>query len=86
MKGPNAKVRVSSYICPRAPADTPKKRKTSQDQNNGRNDNQDDIFTSKPTAVFTPKGGRSHTLSIAIPGSIVAKYVFPESRVNNEPS
>lgn len=49
-----------------------KKRKTSHDQNNGRNDNQDDIFTSKPTAVFTPKGGRSHTLSIAIPGSIVA--------------
>ncbi|KAK4997074.1 hypothetical protein LTR66_003465, partial [Elasticomyces elasticus] len=29
------------------------------------------VDTSKPTAVFTPKKGRSHTLSIAIPGSIV---------------
>lgn len=74
---------VCRHTCPRAPANTPKKRKTSHDQNNGRNDNQDDIFTSKPTAVFTPKGGRSHTLSIAIPGSIVAKYASPETRVNN---
>ena len=44
------------------------KRKTSHEQ-----PSQDDIFTAKPTAVFTPKGGRSHTLSIAVPGSIVAK-------------
>ncbi|OJD37364.1 deoxyribose-phosphate aldolase [Diplodia corticola] len=28
--------------------------------------------TSKPTAVYTPSRGRSHTLSIALPGSIVA--------------
>ncbi|KAB2569721.1 putative methyltransferase C9orf114 [Lasiodiplodia theobromae] len=29
--------------------------------------------TSKPTAVYTPTKGRSHTLSIALPGSIIAK-------------
>ncbi|KAI2896234.1 hypothetical protein CBS63078_7210 [Aspergillus niger] len=29
------------------------------------------LFTEKPSAVFTPKGGRSHTLSVAIPGSII---------------
>ncbi|EKG11560.1 hypothetical protein MPH_11053 [Macrophomina phaseolina MS6] len=28
--------------------------------------------TSKPTAVYTPTNGRSHTLSIALPGSIIA--------------
>lgn len=32
--------------------------------------------TSKPTAVYTPTKGRSHTLSIALPGSIIAKYGF----------
>ncbi|PIG89893.1 deoxyribose-phosphate aldolase [Aspergillus arachidicola] len=51
----------------------PKKRKTSHDHgqldNNGHSSN---VFTSKPTAVFTPTGGRSHTLTVAIPGSIVA--------------
>ncbi|KAL1959576.1 hypothetical protein VTO42DRAFT_1611 [Malbranchea cinnamomea] len=31
-----------------------------------------DLHTTKPTAVFTPKGGRSHTVSIALPGSIIA--------------
>ena len=31
--------------------------------------------TSKPTAVFQPKEGRAHTVSIALPGSIVAKSV-----------
>ncbi|KAE8308957.1 putative RNA methyltransferase-domain-containing protein [Aspergillus transmontanensis] len=49
------------------------KRKTSHDHgqlvNNGHSSN---VFTSKPTAVFTPTGGRSHTLTVAIPGSIVA--------------
>ncbi|KAH8426439.1 RNA methyltransferase [Aspergillus melleus] len=33
---------------------------------------QGDVFTEKPSAVFEPSGGRSHTLSVAIPGSIVA--------------
>ena len=30
--------------------------------------------TSKPTALFQPSGGRKHTLSIALPGNIIAKY------------
>lgn len=30
------------------------------------------IDTSKPTAVFKPTGGRSHTLSIALPGSVIS--------------
>ncbi|KAK6436490.1 hypothetical protein LTR95_007315 [Oleoguttula sp. CCFEE 5521] len=34
------------------------------------------VDTSKPTAVFTPKNPRTQTLSIALPGSIVAKYVL----------
>ncbi|RMJ23326.1 methyltransferase activity [Aspergillus sp. HF37] len=46
-----------------------KKRKTSHEANPPA---QNDPDTSKPTAVFTPSGGRSHTLSIAIPGSIIA--------------
>lgn len=32
--------------------------------------------TSKPSAIFTPTKGRQHTLSIALPGSIIAKYVL----------
>ena len=31
--------------------------------------------TSKPTAIFKPTKGRTHTVSIALPGSIIAKYV-----------
>lgn len=33
----------------------------------------DGTDTSKPTAVFEPGKGRAYTLSIALPGSIVAK-------------
>ncbi|WEW57551.1 hypothetical protein PRK78_003018 [Emydomyces testavorans] len=46
------------------------KRKTSHDTN--LEANVDKLDTSKPTAVFKPQGGRSHSLSIALPGSIVA--------------
>jgi len=31
------------------------------------------VDTSRPSAVFKPTAGRKHTLSIALPGSIVAK-------------
>lgn len=34
-----------------------------------------EIDTSKPTAVFKPTEGRAYTLSIALPGSIIAKYM-----------
>lgn len=33
------------------------------------------VDTSRPTAVFKPTAGRTHTLSIALPGSIIAKCV-----------
>ncbi|CAD0086479.1 unnamed protein product [Aureobasidium vineae] len=33
----------------------------------------DEVDTSRPSAVFTPTGGRQHTLSIALPGSVIAK-------------
>lgn len=35
----------------------------------------DAVDTSKPTAVFQPKKGRDWTVSVALPGSIIAKYV-----------
>ncbi|KAE8151895.1 putative RNA methyltransferase-domain-containing protein [Aspergillus avenaceus] len=53
----------------RRPTFNNKKRKTFHDHNVHVDNN---VFTSKPTAVFSPTGGRTHTLSIAIPGSIVA--------------
>ena len=31
--------------------------------------------TAKPSAVFAPSKGRRHTFSVALPGSIIAKYV-----------
>jgi hypothetical protein len=31
------------------------------------------VDTSRPSAVFKPKNGRKHTLSLALPGSIIAK-------------
>lgn len=34
----------------------------------------DAVDTSKPTAVFQPKKGRDWTVSVALPGSIIAKY------------
>ncbi|EEP75657.1 conserved hypothetical protein [Uncinocarpus reesii 1704] len=47
-----------------------KKRKVSHDSNTEMNG--DASETSKPTAVFKPQGPRAHTLSIALPGSIIA--------------
>ncbi len=37
---------------------------------------EDEVDTSKPTAIFEPKIGRTYTLSIALPGSIVTKSVL----------
>ncbi|KAJ5162148.1 DUF171-domain-containing protein [Penicillium capsulatum] len=37
-------------------------------------------YTSKPSAVFTPTGGRSHTVSVALPGSIVGNAHSPEQK------
>ncbi|KAL2001175.1 hypothetical protein VTN02DRAFT_2140 [Thermoascus thermophilus] len=48
----------------------PKRLKGSHQQQSGRRGSVD---TSKPSAIFTPTGGRWHTLSIALPGSIIAK-------------
>lgn len=78
MKKPNNTKVCSPRSMSLAVSNVPQKRKTFHDYNApGQNDTQqDDIFTSKPTAVFNPTGGRSHTLSIAVPGSIVGKYVF----------
>ena len=38
------------------------------------NDHEAAPDTTKPSAVFKPTGGRDFTLSIALPGSIIAKY------------
>ncbi|KAI9831764.1 MAG: hypothetical protein M1838_005713, partial [Thelocarpon superellum] len=45
-----------------------KKRKREQEQSAASNG----VDTSKPTAVFRPTAGRAHTLSVALPGSIIA--------------
>ncbi|PYH33034.1 RNA methyltransferase [Aspergillus neoniger CBS 115656] len=51
-----------------------KRRKTTHEDSlpSHHNGTTNSLFTEKPSAVFTPKGGRSHTLSVAIPGSIIA--------------
>ncbi|KIW15414.1 hypothetical protein PV08_05460 [Exophiala spinifera] len=51
-----------------------KKRKLSHDAEDGT------VDTSKPTAVFQPSGGRSHTLSIALPGSVIANAKSHEQK------
>lgn len=38
--------------------------------------------TSRPSAVFSPTGGRSHTLSIALPGSIIANAVTHDQKTS----
>ncbi|KAL8823614.1 MAG: hypothetical protein Q9191_005702 [Dirinaria sp. TL-2023a] len=40
--------------------------------------NNNGLDTSKPTAVFKPTGGRAYTLSIALPGSIIANAQSPD--------
>ncbi|KAJ5114727.1 hypothetical protein NUU61_000486 [Penicillium alfredii] len=49
---------------------------------NGRPSQGQDVldYTSKPSAVFTPTGGRSHTLTVALPGSIIANAQSPEQK------
>lgn len=49
-----------------------KKRKGNTGQQVETTQQHDD--TSKPSAVFKPTKGRAHTVSIAIPGSIIDKY------------
>ncbi|PWY66309.1 deoxyribose-phosphate aldolase 2 [Aspergillus eucalypticola CBS 122712] len=51
-----------------------KRRKTTHEDSppSHHNGTTNPILTKKPSAVFHPKGGRSHTLSVAIPGSIIA--------------
>ncbi|EXJ89408.1 hypothetical protein A1O3_02475 [Capronia epimyces CBS 606.96] len=39
-----------------------------------------DVDTSKPSAVFRPTGGRSYTLTIALPGSIIANAKSHEQK------
>ncbi|KAK3112114.1 hypothetical protein LTR53_011938 [Teratosphaeriaceae sp. CCFEE 6253] len=58
---------------------------TKRKSNNPNNDqllgNDDTLDTSKPSAVFVPSSkGRSHTLSIAVPGSIIANAITPEQK------
>lgn len=50
-----------------------KKRKRGSDQ-----PTENEVDTSKPTAVFEAKEGRKYTLSIALPGTIVANAQTPE--------
>lgn len=69
MRRPHVKVPPAHSNHSRNVTDRLQKQKTSHE--NGDTP----LHTAKPTAVFTPKGGRTHTLSIALPGSIVAKYV-----------
>lgn len=59
-----------------APAKSGKKRKRELD-----GQSKYEIDTSKPTAVFTPSEGRSYTLSVALPGSIIANAQSPELKI-----
>lgn len=49
-----------------------KDKKRKRDTGDVKHDPSQQIDTSKPTAVFRPSGRRSHTLSVALPGSIIA--------------
>ncbi|KAK3674415.1 hypothetical protein LTR78_005884 [Recurvomyces mirabilis] len=55
------------------------KSKKRKGNDHGGNEN-GPIDTSKPSAVFVPSSGRTHTLSIALPGSIIANAVTPEQK------
>ncbi|PYH61927.1 DUF171-domain-containing protein [Aspergillus niger CBS 101883] len=84
-KRSSLKVSSSSSTSPSRPSASPssrrpemrrpnyKRRKTTHEDSppSHHNGTTDPLFTEKPSAVFTPKGGRSHTLSVAIPGSII---------------
>jgi hypothetical protein len=71
MAVPKSKVGID-VLPPTLPPDLPnrrhQKRKISQQQT------AEDVDTSKPSAIFTPKGPRLYTVTIALPGSIIEKY------------
>lgn len=46
-----------------------KRKRDNVTQHNGDGE----VDTSRPSAVFVPSGGRQHTLSMALPGSVIAK-------------
>lgn len=49
-----------------------KDKKRKRETGDVKPDQPQQVDTSKPTAVFHPSGGRAHTLSVALPGSIIA--------------
>ncbi|KAI9689193.1 MAG: hypothetical protein M1822_000931 [Bathelium mastoideum] len=57
---------------------TSKKRKRDVVVHQGNRDTE--IETSKPTAVFTPGKPRQHTLSVALPGSVIANALTHEHK------
>ncbi|KAI9669553.1 MAG: hypothetical protein M1817_004672 [Caeruleum heppii] len=57
--------------------DNSKKRKRPSGSHNGPSPS-NGLDTSKPTAVFKPTAGRASTLSVALPGSIIANAQSPE--------
>lgn len=50
----------------------PKDKKRKRDGGDSKPDQSQQVDTSKPTAVFHPTGGRAHTLTVALSGSIIA--------------
>ena len=50
-----------------------KKRRAGDGVGGERQGHEDDLDTSKPSALFRPRKGRDWTLSMAVPGSIIAK-------------
>jgi len=61
-------------------APKPKKHKTSRKQPPNQPSYSEDVVTSKPSAVFAPTGSRLHTLSVALPGSIIANAQSHEQK------
>jgi len=66
----SSKVKLPVYTASSSLTDSQKRKRELNTKNR-----HDEVDTSKPTALFRPTGGRNYTLSIALPGSIIAKYI-----------
>jgi hypothetical protein len=58
---------------PASPEQPPAKKRRGEDVSRDSGAKGKELETSKPSALFTPRTGRKWTVSMAIPGSIIAK-------------
>ena len=66
-------VKVGTYVKASQLQFTDRSQKRKLNSGDANKQSTEAVDTSRPSAIFKPTNGRKHTLSLALPGSIIAK-------------